>query len=582
MLSRPNTTLVRCLLSLLLAFPALAVQASELFVEISGIDDELTENVESYLSIQDLHDQPAPNPGRLRYLHRKAEQEIRKALEPFGYYRPNIEATLEQVDSNWHAHYRIDPADPIRLRHCNIALIGEGKDDPDLQQLIPQQGFNPGDRLDHRRYEQLKAILQSFAAENGYHDGRWQQQQILIDLENYTADIELTYNTGARYHYGDLIIDQAPINDELLARYPEFKIGDVFKTRELLELQAGLSNSGYFNRVEVQPLWDQTEELQVPIRVKLEPNKRTQYQLGGGYGTDTGLRGTVGFNRRWINPQGHRFHSQLQVSSKNREFINEYVIPGQQPQTEQYKLGFDFKEERTDSVDSQTLLFGVAREQQFEHLSQTTGVSWEQERFVIDDTLTKTRNLIPQIRWSRIATDNPLDVDQGYRASLTLLGASEILFSDAQFIQALLSIKGVHSLNENFRLLARGELGATAIDDFDTLPATHRFYAGGDQSVRGYDYKSLGPQDSNGNVKGGSGLVVVSTEIDYRIKPDWRLALFVDKGDAVNSFEGGLNTGVGAGVRWQSPFGPIRLDLAKALNIEGHPWRIHFTLGPDL
>lgn len=582
MLSGSNSTLIRCLLRLLLACVTPATQAAELFVEISGVEDELADNVESYLSIQTLHDQPVPNPGRLRYLHRKADQEIRKALEPFGYYRPKIEATLEQVDGDWQAHYRIDPADPIRIRYSQIALIGEGKDDPDLQQMISQQRLNPGDRLDHQRYKRLKATLQFFAAENGYNDGRWQQQQILIDLENYTADIELTYNTGARYHFGTLIIDPAPINAELLQRYPEFKSGDVFKTRELLNLQSSLSNSGYFSRVEVQPLWEQSEELEVPIRVKLEPNKQTQYQLGAGFGTDTGPRGTVGFNRRWLNSAGHRFHSQLQVSSTNQEFINDYVIPGQQPQNDLYKLRFDITKEDSDTVDSETLLFGASRQQQFKNYDRNIGVTWEYERFVIDTGPTDTRNVIPYIRWSRIATENPLDVDQGYRASLTLNGATEKLFSDTQFLQVLLSIKGVYSLGDNFRFLARGDVGATAIEDFNTLPATHRFYAGGDQSVRGYNYKSLGPKDSNGDVEGGTGLLVFSTEVDYRIKPNWRLALFVDKGDAVNSFQEALNTGVGAGVRWQSPFGPIRLDLAKALDIEDKPWRIHFTLGPDL
>ncbi|MEH6471447.1 MAG: autotransporter assembly complex family protein [Halopseudomonas sp.] len=580
--SNPNSISVRYLLSLLLTTLTPTTHASELLVKISGINKELTANVESYLSIYALHEQPTPNPGRLRYLHRKAGQEIRKALEPFGYYRPQIDATLEQVDNQWQAHYRIDPADPIRIHNSEIALAGDGKDDPALQQLIPTQGFNPGDRLDHRRYERLKATLQSFAAENGYYDGRWQQQQILIDLENYQADIELIYNSGARYHFGALIINQTAISTELLERYPEFETGAVFKTRELLDLQASLSNSGYFSRVEVRPLWNQADDLQVPIQVQLEPNKQTQYQLGAGYGTDTGARGTVGFNRRWLNSQGHRFHSQLQLANEYSEFTNEYVIPGFQPQTDLYKLQLDLKKEDSSTVDSETILLGGSRQQQLQHWSQTTGLSWEHERFVFDAEPTQTRNLIPYIRWSRIATDNPLDVDQGYRASLTLQGAAEKLFSDTQFLQALLSIKGVYSLSDNFRLLARGDLGATAIDDFNQLPATHRFYAGGDQSVRGYDYKSLGPQDSEGNVIGGTGLIVISTEIDYRIKPDWRLALFVDKGDAANSFEEGLNTGVGAGLRWQSPFGPIRLDVAKALNLDGTPWRIHFTLGPDL
>ncbi|HXV14772.1 MAG TPA: BamA/TamA family outer membrane protein, partial [Candidatus Krumholzibacteria bacterium] len=116
---------------------------------------------------------------------------------------------------------------------------------------------------------------------------------------------------------------------------------------------------------------------------------------------------------------------------------------------------------------------------------------------------------------------------------------------------------------------------------FRELPPTIRFFAGGDNSVRGYDYQSLGPLDDAGYVIGGRLLLTTSAEIQVPIKGKFGLAGFYDAGNAfAHAGEGTMEQGVGSGLRWQSPVGPIRLDLAYAIHHDS--WQVHFTMGPDL
>jgi translocation and assembly module TamA len=127
-------------------------------------------------------------------------------------------------------------------------------------------------------------------------------------------------------------------------------------------------------------------------------------------------------------------------------------------------------------------------------------------------------------------------------------------------------------------------MGYTLVDDFNRLPTSLRFFAGGDSSIRGYEYESLGPKNENGDVIGGEALIVGSIELDYNFKESWSVAAFVDSGNAFSDEEIDVKTGAGFGIRWQSPIGPIRLDIGFPIDDpdENKSYRIHFTLGPDL
>jgi translocation and assembly module TamA len=174
--------------------------------------------------------------------------------------------------------------------------------------------------------------------------------------------------------------------------------------------------------------------------------------------------------------------------------------------------------------------------------------------------------------------------ERGHRTYGSIKGSAEGVVSDTSFVQLYGQTKRITRLWPSARLLTRLEYATTLIDELETLPPTVRFFAGGDLSVRGYAYKSLGPKDEFGEVVGGKHLLTGSVELDQRVAEQWSVAAFVDAGNAFDDY-GNLDivTGVGAGVRWYSLLGPIRIDIAVPLeNDAPDNYRIHITVGPDL
>lgn len=550
---------------------------------LNGIEGEPAANVRAFLSIDDaLVQQPLPTASRLRYLHRQAPDEIRKALQPFGYYNPELQLqiNLDGPPEQWSAHYQVITGPRTRIRTARLVLEGEGANDPVLQQVLSDTAVKQGAPLLHADYSALKSDLQSHAAERGYYEAVFSRNEIRVDPDRNRADIELVYATGARARIGEIRFDPVPISEQLLRRYLPFQSGDPINTAQLVELQRNLINSDYFADVEVRPQLAELENAQLPVDVALTPRKRSLYQAGFGYGTDTGARMQLGLTRRWVNSRGHTLASRLRLSQISQQFTTAYEIPGTVPTTDRFALNLTLEDEQSDTIDARSYGIGGSWQKQMGEWERRISLDWEQESWVFEGVEQDSTLLIPRIRFSRTRADNRLNTRQGHHISVGLGVASKNVLSDTDLLQLDLSGKRVDSLSDRWRLLTRAELGMALIDSVDNLPATLRYYAGGDASVRGYGYQSLGPQGDDGEVIGGRYLITGSVEVDYLVRENWRAAAFIDTGNAFDNTDTELKTGAGFGARWQSPVGPVRLDLAMPLDESG--WRIHFTLGPDL
>jgi len=582
-LKAASATKVALMSLLLCCFVALRVEAAErLQVIIQGVEGELESNVRLHLSLAQLTDeQPLPSATRIRYLHGRAEQEVDAALYPLGYFNSRVDAELVQTEEGWRASYTIDPGPRATIGRSELSLSGAGAGDPRFKAWQRNPALQPDAPLDQQAYESIKSELLERAAGLGYYDAQFTDAQILVDRPRNSADIRLAFETGPLYRLSEIRFNEAPIKEALLQRYRTLDDGEPVATEQLLEMQRGLVDSGYFSGVEVQPLWDQADDRhRVPVQVYLTPDQRTAYRFGAGYGTDTGARLSASQRRRWVNDRGHRMETILRLSEVTNTLLLNYEIPGARPVSDTYLMRTSYEQEATDSTDSETWSVGAQDQRSRGNQSWRWGLGLEQETFRFGSVEESTMLLVPEAGWSMVETDNRLDPRRGYRLSAELSAASESLLSDTSFVQAEVSGKAVYSLTSKMRLLTRLDLGATAATDFNQMPASRRFFAGGDHSVRGYVYKELGPTDSDGEVRGGRYLIAGSMEVDYRVAEKWRGALFWDIGNAFDSPSTPLKNSAGIGGRWQSPVGPVRVDLAKKLDDGG--FRIHFTLGPDL
>jgi translocation and assembly module TamA len=575
-------------LVLLLLLLGIAQADERVRIEIDGLDRDLRRNVLASLSLEEARDDKDLTEERIRRLHARGEEEIATALQPFGYYRPDVQATLSRDGATWVARYDVDPGPPLKVTSLDVRVEGEGQGDSWFQRDVREFPLQKGEPLFHPDYEGGKQRFVDDAASNGYLDADFQTSEMRVDLDAYTADVVVHFATGPRYRFGPVTFNQDFLDPDLLRGYVTFKPGEILDMDELLQMQNALSDSPYFQRVEVLPRRDLAQGVEVPIEVNLTPSKHQRWSAGAGYGTDTGPRGTVALELRRINRHGHRGNVEVRGSQIEKSGQAQYQIPGAYPRTDVLTFSLGYSDLRTDTSESKSSLVGVGLTQARGEWREALALNLQREDFKVGLDEGRSELVIPQATWTRVRADDRISTTHGDRVEFTLRGADESVGSNASFLQASAQGKLIRSFADRFRFITRLQVGHTETDQLRELPPTIRFFAGGDQSVRGYGFQELGPLDEAGNVIGGEELLTSSVELEYRFLEKWLflekwgVAVFYDTGNAMRTFSGSLEEGAGVGLRWVSPIGPIRADAAWALTEPGTPVRFHLTVGPDL
>jgi translocation and assembly module TamA len=563
----------------LFVLPGWASAAVE--ITLDGISGPMQTSVRNSLSLERDKKSPLLDRYLVRRLYRKGFGEIRKALRPFGYYQAEVVGNLTRQDETWQATYRIRRGPPVRVTKLAISIVGQGDSDKALRRWRSQFPLKVGDILDQQSYEQAKDALQQIAQNRGYFQAQLQKHEIRLNPARLSAEIELVFATGPRYRFGKVHFSKVALAPAFLQRFVPFTPGEPYDAAALRKLQRSLVDADYFSRADVVPRPGRAKELRVPVDVELAMRKRTRYTAGLGYGTDTGPRLSLGVERRWASRYGHRMGADMLFSSLTTEVRAHYRIPLENPNTD--FLGFlaSVDQTETDTSKSRTTSVGVSVTRMLDQWVRTLSLDLQRERFDVGTRSDVSQMLLPGVAWERVKADNRIFPSRGWRLRAGVKGASATLASSTDLVQGDIRGKYIYS-GLGGRFVTRLDLGASEVSDFEKLPATLRFFAGGDYSIRGYAYQSLGPEDDQGNVVGGRYLAVGSVEYDRFVSQHWGLALFYDAGNAFNKVPIDVKRGAGVGLRWRLPFGLIRLDVAQALSEPGHPWRVHFTIGPEL
>lgn len=552
-------------------------------IQVQGVSGELLKNVMAYLSINAYKDAPNLNDALVEQMNARAPSEIRTALQPFGYYDARVQSELKENDNGWSVTYTVTPGTPVQLRNIDVQVSGPGEHDAAFTKYLAALPLKSGTQLNQPLYAQVKQRLLDIAAHHGYLDAQYNASVLRVDPAQHWADVQLQLDTGVQYYFGSVTFKQDFMKPQFLAQYVTFKPGDPYDGGKLLALEYALNDSGYFDNVQVQPQRNAAgAERRIPIVITLSPRNRNKYVVGLGYGTDTGPRMTLGWENRRLNGEGHKFSVLGQYSHVLSSTQVGYTVPTPNGPTLVYSLA-NVRQIFGSGV-AYTTALGVNR---FTNLNawswnQYLQLSHNRSDYVASPSSISTL-LLPGSTFSRVVTDDPTFPSHGYRLSLDLRGASQALGSSTSFLRADLSAKLILTVAPNTRLLLRGEVGATATNNFAALPLSQRFFTGGDLTVRGYAYNSIGPTDQYGNVIGGKDMLLGSVEVDHMLGPVFGLATFVDAGNVFNSFNTSLEKGVGVGLRWRTPVGMVRFDIAHPVKRPDLGWyRIHISIGTDL
>ena len=557
---------LRLIVVLFMIFGVAGTRAA-ITIEIEGVDGDLKKNVLVFLSLERYKDRKDLDDQQLQRLNDRVEREVSSALKPFGYYDPVVKSELTKSarSRDWRVQISVLPGQPVMLRNVSLELTGSGAKDPALQNVIDSSRLARGQQLNHGRYDTLKGDLIRAVATLGYLDAKLLRSELLVDPAAHVADIALAIQTAERYRFGATKVEQSAIDESLLRRYIRYRENDFYDSRQLLRTQFALDDSQYFSSVEVLPGEPDRTAHTVPIQIRAEGSRRTRYQFGGGYGTDTLLRGTVSWEDRLVNHLGHSVRVEVRAAKQANTVSARYQIPIGDPAVEKMAFSLTNARQQLGSLQVNSVDFEPS-------VTQTIG-RWQR---VLSATVTRTttsdtqttllsRAVVPSISFSR--------VPQGYLGEalftrafyIELRGSYSVLGSDSNFLQLRVNGERVVDLRAKWHLFLRGELGASAIANFSDLPGSQRFFAGGDRSVRGFGFDELSPHDSLGEAVGGRHLLTGTVELVRDLPRNLGVAAFADFGNAFNHFGDPLAYSVGLGIRWRLPVLTVGIDVAQAL-----------------
>ncbi len=564
------------------ALSVLPVRAQGLTYHISGIEGALLDNARALLASYTL-ECGAPR-WQAEALRPRAERATREALNALGYYHPQVSSTLTREKDCWQLHLAVQAGPPVIVKRLDVRVTGPGAEDAGFRQRIEAAGLHTGMVLDQGRYSALKRSLENYARDYGYFDAQFTAHRLRIDPQANSAEIDLVMASGKRYAFGETSVKQNAIRPDLVRGFLAYRPGEPYSADAAVTSQSDLVSTGYFDSVRLQTLSSQRADGRVPMRLDLAPAQRYQLLTGIGYSTDTGPTLRLDFHNRRVNHAGHRYTLNAQAAKVQSQVGFKYEIPLSHPRTDWLSLDIGYQYQDTVTAKTGTWKVGAARTHQLgNQWLQRISLDYLRETSTVGNESLSSQFLIPGIGYSRTVADSPLYPRRGWSLSGQLKGAVQGVIADTSFAQINLQARDIRPLRGG-RLLSRIEFGATSVTDIDQLAASLRYFTGGARSVRGYTYQSLGPTNDQGVVTGGKYLAVASLEYDHRLVGDFDWAVFYDAGNAFNTYPFKLRRSAGLGLRWRSPLGPIRLDLAHALDpISSQAYlRIQISMGPDL
>lgn len=563
-----------CLLvALSLGVASAADDPEKTTLKIDGVEKSLASRLVEYAG-----EPSSQSASGLRYWQRSVEQKLTQVLAAMGYNTPIIDSEIK--DKQLTVKLALGPA--TTYSDVAVTIQGAGEQEDILNKFIQTAAPKSGQQLVHADYEAFKSDLLSIALTLGYFDANYSTRRLAVSRKNHDAKLQLQLDSGQRYRYGPVTFDEGELSQEFLHRWVPFKEGDYYNSTDVDTLARELRDSGYFGSVRVRPDIDAAVDDIVPIDVEntlREPHSAT---IGIGYGTDTGPRLRGSLTRHYVNKHGHSAGVEMELSADSQELSTYYRMP-HHPNPASHYLQLEAGVANTDIDDASSLLYTLGANHNrinSKKWLETYSLKFQHETSEFDDTTTRTRLLIPGVGWSRERTRTVADWGTlKYSVDFRLSAAREALLSDIDFERFYLKLGSGHAFSAKHLLHARMELGWIETSEFDQVPLSLRFFAGGDDSIRGYARHAVSPTDADGDAIGGRFLTTLSAEYEYRLRDSLGLALFVDGGRAGYNEYDPVAYGGGIGLRWYSPVGPIKVYVGVPLNGDDKSARFHLSMG---
>ncbi|MEZ9239398.1 autotransporter assembly complex family protein [Vibrio splendidus] len=539
-------------------------------LKVKGLNKTLTENVELYLEA--LADVPASQLSK-----KKIAKRIENALNPYGYYHPQLDIELNDLDN---ITLNIDSGSVMRIAGSDVKVSGKASKDDEFIKILNQSKLDSGLPLSHLEYDKTKQAIFSLAKRKGYFDGKFIESRIEIIPSDNIANIHLHFCSGPRYKFGSVSVPQNGVEPIRIERIPTFKQGDDFDTIKLGQLQSDLSDTLWFRSVVVHSEFNHLDNrLEVPIEIIAEPSSRDIVQVGGGYSTDLGFRASLNWLKPWYNRRGHSFETQTYLSEQEQSLQLGYKIPTEKVTTDYF--GIQFESKRIHHRDTKSFSNDLKFERYWQLDSDwqsTIYVKYLHEQYRQASEEEQSQLFLPGISFSQVDRKND-QLELNHRHIYSIEYSDPSLFSDSRLLRLEGNSVVSWDISDEQKLHFRSNVGINIAKSLSDVPSSLRYFAGGDGNLRGYGYESISPRDENGELTGARYMLTAGIEYQHQVYRSIWLGAFLDVGDAFNQ-QADWKRGTGVSLIWNSQLMPVKLDFAYGLDApEGDEFRIHFSLG---
>ncbi|WP_458214991.1 autotransporter assembly complex protein TamA [Paracidovorax citrulli] len=569
--------------TLLPASPALA----EYRVQVEA-PDPLKDILEEHLDLVRYRERTDLSDDQFNYMVETVGEQVRQFAATEGWFDPETTARVEGTGDDRVVHISVDPGARTLIRDVNVAVEGPAatRSPQQVEDLVRNWGLPAGHAFRQDDWAKAKEDALVSLQSDTYYGATLAKSEARILADEQAADLTARYESGPAYRLGPLVVEGT-------RRYPEQIVrnvnrlgeGEPYHVERLLDLQRAVQNQPYYANVQVdlgkpEPDADgQDDTVTAPVVVRVREYPPHRITSGVGFNTDTGaqVEGRYSyynmFNRAWV------LDSQARIEQKRQYGLLELSMP---PDSKTYRNSVYTSYDHTrdlENTDTTSWRAGLRRSRSLDRIDTTLSLD-----FFYDDLQPYgqprqlSQALVPQYAWTRRNVDNEIFPRRGNVINTQVGAAVEGILTDQSFARVYGRIRQYIPVRSRDLVLARLELGANLTSGGASgIPASLRFRAGGTDSVRGYDYQSIGTRQGN-SVLPAKYLVTGSLEYQYWFKPDWGAAVFWDAGTATDDLDGvRIYHGIGVGARWRSPVGPVQLDVGYG--IQQQQFRPHISLG---
>lgn len=566
-------------------------------VRIVSGNRQIASHLREHMDIQRFRSFPDLQANELRRLMAEAESNARDLLAALGYFQPELAVRMEQPEGDANGRRRIvievEPGEPAKVASHEIHFaepMGSDAAAEELRRTIAEGWLlREGRPFTQEAWDAAKGTGLRTLHRNRYPAARIAESQARIDADTLKADLRITYDPGAAYRFGQLDLRGVERYDaEGIRNIARIPTGRDYSENALLDAQQRLVSSGYFDSAFLMLDPDEADPEHATVIAQLREAKNQKIVFGLGFSTDTGPRVSVDHTHNQMWPFGWRALNQVALGTSTQLLATRMTA---MPAASGWAWYTGAAMERSDYGDfrARSVSLTGGRLKSSEHIDRRYYLQYDLGTTEGSDAPGSSSSLLGNYAWTGRYFDDRTNPSSGYGLSaeagvgFTLSPRQDPFLRFSGRALRFWPFGGRNEAGKRNRLALRADLGAVYAAADVNIPVRLLFLTGGDTTVRGYGYQAIGTRLDDGSIYGARYMVSGSVEWQRPVKlfgdaGSYEHTTFVDVGTATDVLsQYTLYTGVGTGMRWSSPVGPLQLDVAYGL--QDRQVRFHLRMG---